>query len=134
VINVALRRPGPLRWLAYAYGAGLPPEYREWVLHDVTTRTRQLRHFARAVTQLVPLLVVIYLVLPGPAWVRGWAVLGGALIGLLYSMVYVDESAEHRAIKAGYPRGTIERVREEADAEGRAERDRRYAEQWRRDG
>ena len=65
MINVARRRPGPLRWLAYAYGAGLPPEYREWVLHDVTTRTRHLRHFARAVAQLVPLLVVIYLLLPG---------------------------------------------------------------------
>lgn len=134
MINVARRRPGPLRWLAYAYGAGLPPEYREWVLHDVTTRTRHLRHFARAVAQLVPLLVVIYLLLPGPAWVRGCALLGGALIGLFYSMVYVDESAEHRTLKAGYPRGTSKRVRDEADAEGQAERDRRYAEQWRRDG
>jgi hypothetical protein len=134
VTNVALRRPGPLRWLAYAYGAGLPPEYREWVLHDVTTRTWQLRHFWRAVVQLVPLLAAIYLVLPGPAWVRGCAVLGGALIGLFYSMAYMYEAAEHRTLKAGYPRRTSMRVREEADAEERAERDSRYAERWRRDG
>ncbi|HLU57337.1 MAG TPA: DUF5313 family protein [Pseudonocardia sp.] len=133
MINVAPRRPGPLRWLAYAYGAGLPPEYREWVLHDVTTRTWQIRHFFRAVAQLTPLLVVLYLVLPGPAWARGCAVLGGALIGLFYSMAYMYESAEHRTLKAGYPRGTSKRVREEADAEERAEREARYAARWRRD-
>jgi hypothetical protein len=132
-MTVALRRPGPLRWLAYAYGAGLPPEYREWVLHDVTTRTWRLRHLARALAQIAPLVVLIYLLLPGPAWVRLMAVLGGALIGLFYSFVYMDESAENRTLKAGYPRGTATRVREEADAEGRAERERRYAQQWRTD-
>jgi Family of unknown function (DUF5313) len=131
---VALRRPGPLRWLAYAYGAGLPPEYREWVLHDVTARTWLLRHLVRAVAQLAPLLVVIYLLLPGEPWVRGFAALGGALIGLFYSMVYAVESAEHRTLKAGYPRGTTTRVRGEAHAEERAERAQRYAERWRRDG
>jgi hypothetical protein len=103
------------------------------VLHDVTTRTWQLRHLGRAIAQLVPLLVVIYLVLPGPAWVRGCAALGGALIGLFYSMAYMYEAAEHRTLKAGYPRGTSTRVREEADAEGRAERASRYAQRWRRD-
>jgi hypothetical protein len=131
---VALRRPGPLRWLAYAYGAGLPPEYREWVLHDVTARTWLLRHLVRAVAQLAPLLVVIYLLLPGPPWVRGCAILGGALIGLFYSMVYAVESAEHRTLKAGYPRGTATRVRAGTHSEERAERAQRYAEQWRRDG
>jgi hypothetical protein len=133
VLIVSVRRPGPLRWLVYSYGAGLPPEHREWVLHDVTTRTWQLRHFVRAVVQLLPLLLVIYLLLPGPVWVRGCAALGGALIGLFYSAAYMYESAEHRAVKAGYPRGTAARVREEGDPDGRAERDQRYAERWRRD-
>ncbi len=131
-MTVALRRPGPLRWLAYAYGAGLAPEYREWVLHDVTTRTWPLRHLARAVVQLAPLLLAVYLFLPGPGWVRACAALGGALIGLFYSMAYLYESTEHRMLKAGYPRGTATRVREEAD--GKAERDQRYAERWRREG
>ena len=131
---MAIRRPGPLRWLVYAYGAGLPPEYREWVLHDVTARTWQLRHLARAVAQLAPLLLVVYLLLPGPAWVRAMAVLGGALMGLFYSFAYMYESAEHRALKAGYPRGTTTRVRGEADAGARAELDRRYAERWRHAG
>jgi hypothetical protein len=133
VITVALRRPGPLRWLAYAYGAGLPAEYREWVLHDVTTRTWPLRHLVRATAQLAPLLVVVYLLLPGPASVRAMAVLAGALIGYFYSAVYMHEAAEHRTVKAGYPRGTTARVREAADAEGRAERTRRYEERWRDD-
>jgi hypothetical protein len=44
------------------------------------------------------------------------------------------EAAEHRTLKAGYPRGTSRRVREEADADGRAERASRYAERWRGDG
>ena len=101
---------------------------------DVTTRTWQLRHLVRAVAQLAPLLVAIYLLLPGPPWVRGCAVLGGALIGLFYSMVYAAESAEHRTLKAGYPRGTPTRVREEANAEERAERAQRYAERWRGEG
>jgi hypothetical protein len=134
VVIVVLRRPGPLRWLVYAYGARLPSEYRDWVLHDVTTPTWQLRHLVRAVVQLAPLLVLIYLLLPGPPWVRGCAVLGGALIGLFYSMVYAVESAEHRTLKAGFPRGTPTRVREEAHAEERAESAQRYAQRWRRDG
>jgi hypothetical protein len=29
-------QPGPLRWIRYVYGAGLPERYRTWVLHDVT--------------------------------------------------------------------------------------------------
>ncbi len=133
MLIVSVRRPGPLRWLAYSYGAALPPEYREWVLRDITTRTWQLRHFVRAVVQLLPLLLVIYLLLPGPMWVRGSAVLGGALIGLFYSAAYMYESAEHRAMKAGYPRGAAAERRGAGDAVGRAERERRYAERWRRD-
>jgi hypothetical protein len=133
VLIVTVRRPGLLRWLAYSYGAALPPRYREWVLRDVTTRTWRLRHFLRAVVQLLPLLLVIYLLLPGPVWVRGSAVLGGALIGLFYSAAYMYESAEHRAMKAGYPRGAAARTRDDGDADGRAAREQRYAERWRRD-
>jgi Family of unknown function (DUF5313) len=127
------RRPGPLRWLAYAYGARLPVEYREWVLHDVTVRSWWLRHIARATTQLVPMLVLIFFLVPGPMWVRGAAVIGGAAIGYFYSLVYMQESAEHRVLKAGYPRGTAARLRQSTDSEGQAERERRYAERWRHD-
>ena len=129
---VPVRRPGPLRWLLYAYGAGLPRAHREWVLHDVTSPSWRWRHMLRATAQLVPLLVLGYVLLPGPPWVRAMAVLGGALIGYFYSAVYMAESAEHRALKAGYPRGTAASIRDGADSEDRAERERLYTERWRR--
>ena len=61
------RRPGPLRWVLYAFGRGLPAEYREWVLHDLTTRTWVLRHLLRTALQLLPFAVLLYVLIPGPA-------------------------------------------------------------------
>ena len=51
------RRPDPLRWIWYALGGGLGPRYRQWVLHDLTCGTRWVRQLARAVVQLLPLVV-----------------------------------------------------------------------------
>ncbi|NMI01348.1 DUF5313 family protein [Pseudonocardia acidicola] len=124
-------RPGPIRWLAYAFGAGLPAKNRTWVLHDVTTRTWRLRHLARTAVQLTPIAVLLYVLIPGPAWVRGGAVLAGLLLGFFYSVAYMYETAEHRAVKAGYPQGAAAGVRDEAHAGEREEAQRRYAERWR---
>lgn len=126
------RRPGPLRWLAYAYGAGLPARYRGWVLHDLTTRTWMARQLARGLVQVVPAAVLVVLLVPGPLWVRAMAVAGGVFIGMIYGAAYVFEATEHRALKAGYPRGTLQAVRDEATAEQRAEAARRYAQRHRR--
>ncbi|WP_245707446.1 DUF5313 family protein [Pseudonocardia oroxyli] len=126
-----VRRPNPIRWVLYAWGAGLPARHREWVLFDVTTRTWVLRHFARATVQLAPFAVLLYVFIPGESWVRAMAVLGGLLIGYFYSFAYVAESAEHRAVKAGYPRGTAAGLRAERNAAGRAEARQRYEERWR---
>lgn len=117
--------------MLYAWGAGLPARHREWVLSDVTTRTWVLRHFARATVQLAPFAVLLYVFIPGEPWVRAMAVLGGLLIGYFYSFAYVAESAEHRAVKAGYPRGTAAGLRAERNAAGRAEARQRYEERWR---
>ena len=125
------RRPGPVRWLLYAFGRSLPPEYREWVLHDVTARTWVLRHMIRATVQLLPIAVLLYLLIPGPAWVRGCAVLAGLLLGYFYSGAYVYETTEHRAVKAGYPRGTAARIRGRHGAAEREEQERRYEQRWR---
>jgi hypothetical protein len=113
------RRPGPIRWLWYAFGGRLPGEYREWVLHDLTSPTWPLRHLARLLTQLAPVAVVLVAVLPGPLWVRVMGVVGGSVVGLLYSYVFLYEATERRATKAGYPHGTLQVVREERRA-GRA--------------
>ncbi len=124
-------RPNPLRWLLYAYGAGLPARHRTWVVHDVTTSTWQVRHLARATVQLLPIGVALFVLIPGPVWVRGCAVLAGALLGYFYSMAYLYESAEHRVMKAGYPVGHAAAVRAAADEDNRAAAQARYEVRWR---
>jgi Family of unknown function (DUF5313) len=125
------RRPGPLRWLLYAFGKGLPPEHREWVLHDVTARTWALRHLLRTAVQLAPFAVLLYVLIPGSTGVRAAAVAGGLALGVFYSVAYMYETTENRAIKAGYPRGTAREIRDRRGAGGRAEEARRYAERYR---
>lgn len=109
-------RPGPLRWAWYAVGGRLPQRYRQWVLLDLTRRTWPLRHVLRLVAQIVPVAAVLLLFLPGPLWVRVMAVVCGSLMGLAYSAVFLYEATETRALKAGFPRGTLQQVREERKA------------------
>ena len=125
------RRPGPLRWLLYALGFRLPAEYREWVLHDVTCRTWVLRHLLRTTVQLTPFAVLLYLLLPGSPVIRASAVLGGLALGYLYSVIYMYETTENRAMKAGYPRGTARDIRDERTSAVRDDQARRYAERYR---
>ena len=121
-----MHRPDPFHWLAYAFGARLPARNREWVLYDVTTRTWWLRHLLRATVQLVPLLVILYVVVPGPSWVRLMGAGAGALIGYFYSVAYMHEASETRVTKAGYPVGAAAATREARRAEDHVERRRRY--------
>jgi Family of unknown function (DUF5313) len=97
-------------------GGGLPATYREWVLHDLTCRTWPLRHLARLLVQLLPVAVLLVVLIPGPMWVRVMGAVGGSVVGLLYSFVFLYEATEHRACGAGYPHGTAGRVREERRA------------------
>lgn len=125
--------PGPLRWLGYAFGCSLPPRYKEWVLRDLTARGWQLRQLVRSVVQVVPFAAVVVALVPGELWVRLLAVLGGTIVGMIYAAAYVYESTEHRALKAGYRRGTLQQVRDEADAGKRAAADERYALRYRQE-
>jgi hypothetical protein len=125
------RRPGPLRWLLYALGFRLPAEHREWVLHDVTCRTWVVRHLLRTTVQLTPFAVLLYLLLPGSTAARLGAVLGGLVLGYLYSVSYMYETTENRAMKAGYPRGTARDIRDERTSVVRDDQARRYAERYR---
>jgi hypothetical protein len=106
-----MNRPDPLHWLGYAYGAGLPARNREWVLHDVSAPTWVLRHLLRGVVQVLPIGVAVFFLVPGSAGIRLTAVVMGAVIGLLFSLAFVEPAAEHRAIKAGYPEGAAEAAR-----------------------
>ena len=112
-------RPTPVQWIWYALGGGLPRELSPWVLADTTRRTWVWRHLARAVVQVLPLVVLCLVVVPVPLAYRVSAAAGGILLGLMFSLAYMFETTEHRATKAGYPPGTAARVRAE-----RAERDR----------
>ncbi|ODU04073.1 MAG: hypothetical protein ABS81_11895 [Pseudonocardia sp. SCN 72-86] len=118
-----IRRPDPWHWLLYAFGAGLPRRNRGWVLFDVTTRTWMLRHAARTVVQIVPFAVLLLIFIPGPLWVRAGAVGMGALMGLFWSSVYIFETNEHRAVKAGYPVGYAAAVRDDQRAADRRRRE-----------
>jgi len=116
-------RPGPLLWIRYAYGGALPERYRTWVLHDVTARTWVLRHVVRGIVQFLPFAVVIFLVVPVDKTILAIGIAMGALIGLLYSTAFVDNVAESRAMKAGYPEGyaaDVRRRRVEATRDRRA--------------
>ncbi|GAA5164291.1 hypothetical protein GCM10023321_52540 [Pseudonocardia eucalypti] len=130
--RVPVRRPDPVRWLWYAVGGRLPARHRSWVLHDVTCRTWAIRHLTRAVVQVSPAVVVLFLVIPGSWPTRAAAVLAGLLLGLLYSGAYMHEIVEHRARQAGFPVGIARVVRDRADAGRREAEAERYARTWRR--
>jgi Family of unknown function (DUF5313) len=119
--------------VGYAFGAGLPVENREWVLLDTTTSTWVLRHFARTTVQLAPFVAALYLLIPGQPWIRAVAVLAGVLLGYFYAAAYLHEAVEHRATKAGYPRGFAAATRAIPRAGANREREERYAARWRRD-
>ncbi|WP_091537603.1 DUF5313 family protein [Modestobacter sp. DSM 44400] len=119
-------RPNPAQWVWYALGGGLPQRLSGWVLEDTTRRSWVLRHLARALVQLSPVIVLCLLVPPVPMGFRVSAAIGGTLIGLLFSLAYMTETTEHRAVKAGHPSGTTARVRAERAERERLERRARY--------
>jgi hypothetical protein len=128
------RRPGPVRWLLYAFGRRLPSEYREWVLHDLTTRTWALRQLLRSLVQALVFAIPVALLIPAQPWVRIAALIGGVAIGMIYAAAYMYETTEHRALKAGYPRGMLQSVRDAAHADERAAQQQRYEQRYRDGG
>lgn len=122
-----MARPGVVWWLWYGLGGRLPERYREWVLHDATTRTWVLRHAARRAVVLAPL-VLVWLLLPGPLGLRLALVLMATLVGFFYVFAYIEESCEHRLAKYGYPMGTAKRIRAKRAADRDAAEDARKRE------
>lgn len=119
-----------MQWIWYALGGGLPRRLSPWVLADTTGRTWIWRHYARAMVQLFPVVVLCLLAPPVPLAYRVSAAIGGMLIGLLFSTAFMTETIEHRAVKAGFPPGMAGRLRAERAERDRVERKARY----RRDG
>ncbi|SFT84086.1 hypothetical protein SAMN05660657_03418 [Geodermatophilus amargosae] len=113
-------RPGPLRWIAYAMGAGLPERHRTWVLYDTTTRTWVWRHVVRTFVQLAVPIALVLLLVPGAFWIRAMAALGGLILGMAFSLAYMTEAVENRVKKAGYAPGSAQAVRDLAGREREA--------------
>ena len=131
-----MTRPNPLLWIWYTLGGKLGSPYREWVLHDVTCRTRWLRQTVRAVAQIAAPAAVVSVALTGLG--IGVVVLGGvacgALLGLWYSLAYIDQTGDRRLVKNGYEPGTLKReLRERYDRE-HADQIVRYMQTYRKAG
>jgi hypothetical protein len=124
------RRPDPLRWIWYAFGGALGRGYREWVLYDLTCRTRWERQLIRAVVQVMPLAAVVLVAL-GDNWIAWVGVGCGLVLALIYSVAYFDPAADHRLVKHGYPAGTAERIRSEREKAAHPDRMRRYMQNYR---
>jgi hypothetical protein len=119
---VARQRPNPAQWVWYALGGGLPRELSPWVLADTTGPSWVWRHLARALVQMLPLLVLCLVAIPVPLAYRVSAAAGGLLLGLFFSLAFMTETIEHRVAKAGYPPGTAARLRAERAERARVER------------
>lgn len=115
-------------WLRYAFGAGLPPEYSEWVLHDASCSTWLLRHFARVVTVVVVPAVLLLLFLPTGLGIRVLTVITVVGCQVLLLGILANEVTERRVQKAGYPWGVAAETRQL-----RAVEDQRRANQGRRE-
>jgi fatty acid desaturase len=124
------RRPDVLRWIWYAFGGTLGPRYREWVLRDLTGRTRWERQIVRAVVQVVPVAVGLLLVL-GSGWIAWVGVGCGLVLALIYSAAYFDPAVEHRLARHGYPAGLAHRILIERDEAKHPDRMRRYMQTYR---
>jgi len=101
------------------------------VLYDASCDSWRLRQFLRALVQMSPVAVPVLLLVPGPLWIRLATILLGFGVGLQYALYILDESVEHRVMKAGYPRGAAQAARDALHAEERAAAAARYAARYR---
>ena len=125
-----MKRPNPVQWLWYAVGGRLPARLAPWVLHDVTARTWVLRHTARGLVILAPIAAGCLLV-PGPLALRLAMVLLVAIVGVYFSLSYVDESCELRAVKHGYEHGVARATRDARKSDKEEVEQARYAANFR---
>ena len=125
-----MERPNPAQWLWYSVGGTLPARLSGWVLHDVTARTWVLRHAARGFVVLAPIVAACLLV-PGPLGLRLAMVLLVAIVGAYFSLSYVEESCELRAVKHGHAHGAAKAVRDARGELAEAAAAARYAATYR---
>jgi hypothetical protein len=133
-----VQRPTVPQWLRYAVTGTVPPRCYTWVLRDITARTWALRHAARSLVLLSPLIIMV-LLLPVSAGMKGLLLANAGIPGFFGCMLLVLNATERRLARAGYPGelGTLIRQRraEEKQVLGNhARRERIAARQARRSG
>ncbi|MBJ7289336.1 DUF5313 family protein [Williamsia sp.] len=94
------KRPNIAQWIAYAFGRRLPDDLREWVRNDLTGRHAFGRHLIRGMVPFVPIFVV-FMLIPGPWWLRAEMVALGLSLALIYSAAYMGQNRRHRLEKHG---------------------------------
>jgi hypothetical protein len=121
-------RPAPHRWLWYALGGRLPARHRSWVLFDTTTDTWWARHVARSLVQMMIPIALVMTLIPAGWGLRVACAGGGIFLGMIYSLAYMNETVEHRVVKAGYPAGTAQAHRDRhSSRKGQKETERKRA-------
>jgi hypothetical protein len=128
-----MTRPNPLQWIWYTLGGKLPPRYSGWVLRDVTGRTRWFRQTVRALVQIAPPAVLGSVVLSGMgmSMVALAGVACGAILGLWYSLAYIDQTGDRRLVKHGYEPGTLKEALHERYNREHADQIARYLQTYR---
>ncbi|HWM03671.1 MAG TPA: DUF5313 family protein [Actinophytocola sp.] len=123
-------RPNPIQWLWYAVGGRLPERLHAWVLHDVSARSWAWRQAARTGVLVLPLAAAC-LLFPGPLGLRLAMSLLLVIVGAYFSLSYVEESCEMRAVRHGHARGTAKALRDARTEHVAAENRARYAANYR---
>lgn len=113
---MASGRPGPLRWLYYAYGGRLGPRYAQWVLHDLTCGTWFVRHLSRTLVQWAPSLLLLLL-----PWPLSFTAFLPAI--MLFCMFYMSvsfawEARDARLYRHGFPPEMVLPDREDDSSSG----------------
>ncbi|UZJ26461.1 DUF5313 domain-containing protein [Rhodococcus antarcticus] len=105
-------RPGPVRWIAYAYGRRLPASMVDWVRNDLVGPHAFVRHLLRSQVIYVPVFVLL-LLLPGPFWLAFLSFLLALLLSLTYAVIYMEQNRVRRLQAHGLP-GDLESAKAQA--------------------
>jgi hypothetical protein len=111
------------------FGGKLSQRHKEWVLHDVTCHTRWLRQIVRAVVQIAAPAAIVAVLLDGLGF--GLVVACGVLLGVWYSLAYIDQTGDRRLVKQGYEPGTLRRALRERYNDEHADEIARYRQMYR---
>jgi hypothetical protein len=117
-----------LQWLRYAYIGSVPGKNHAWVLYDATARTWVLRHIARYLALVTPIVVAVLIFLPAPLWLRLLSCLAALLPMMVFYLGYTTDSIESRVEKAGYPGSLATRMREQRSTDAQRAVAARYRE------